>query len=205
MSELEKQLRERETKDLQTALQTDTLTTEAVDIARRILKERGDSIPDDITEKKKIEGISGWLILVGIGIVVSPLRIITQIFPAYSKIFSDGSWAALTTPGTKVYSPLWSPLLFGEMAINGGLVLAWLFVAFIFFSKKKEFPKWYIGILTFSLTFILLDAFVISAVLPGKPVFDVETSKEFFRALVVTLIWIPYMLISKRVKATFVN
>jgi branched-subunit amino acid transport protein len=120
-------------------------------------------------------------------------------------MFSNGSWAVLTTPGTEAYNPLWAPILFGEMAINGGLVLAWIFIAFLFFSKKKVFPKWYIGILLFTLSFILVDALVVKSVLPDESVFDAETTKEFGRSLVVTLIWVPYMLVSKRVKATFVK
>lgn len=158
-----------------------------------------------MSEEKNLEGLGGWLALVGLGIIISPLRIIGQIFPTYSEMFSNGGWAALTTPGTEVYNPLWAPILFGEMAINGGLVLVWGFIAFLFFSKKAVFPKWYIGILLFTLAFILIDALVIKAVLPNEPVFDAETTKELGRSLFVTLIWIPYMLVSKRVKATFVK
>ena len=158
-----------------------------------------------MTEEKNLEGLGGWLVLVGLGIIISPLRIIVQAFPIYSEMFSNGSWAVLTTPGTEAYDPLWAPILFGEMAINGGLALVWIFIAFLFFSKKKAFPKWYIGILLFTLSFILVDALVIKSVLPNEPVFDAETIKEFGRSLVVTLIWVPYMLISKRVKATFVK
>lgn len=91
------------------------------------------------------------------------------------------------------------------MAINGGLVLAWVFIAFLFFSKKKIFPRWYIGMLLFTLVFILIDALAIKSVLPNEPVFDAETVKELGRSLIATLIWVPYMLISKRVKATFVK
>lgn len=158
-----------------------------------------------MAEEKNLEGLGGWLALVGLGIIISPLRVIGMVFPAYSEMFSNGSWAAITTPGTEAYNPLWAPILFGEMAINGGLVLAWIFVAVLFFSKKKIFPKWYIGMWLFTLAFILIDALAIKAVLPNEPVFDAETTKEFGRTLIATLIWVPYMLVSKRVKATFVK
>jgi branched-subunit amino acid transport protein len=158
-----------------------------------------------MSEEKQIEGLGGWLILVGLGIIISPFRIVAQVFPAYSEIFSNGSWAVLTTPGTEAYNPLWAPILFGEMIINGGMVITWIFIAFLFFSKKKIFPKWYIGMLIFSLAFIVFDALIIKSVLPNEPVFDAETIKEFGRSLIATLIWVPYMLVSKRVKATFVK
>jgi len=50
-----------------------------------------------------------------------------------------------------------------------------------------------------------LDAFAIQLVLPDEPVFDTETTRELYRSIISGIIWIPYMLLSKRVKATFVN
>ena len=158
-----------------------------------------------MTKEKDLEGLGGWLILVGLGIVVSPLRIIALLFPTYSEIFTNGSWEVLTTPGTEAYNPLWGPIIIGEISINGALAIAWLFITFLFFTKKKAFPKWYIGILLFTLVFILIDALAIKSVMPNELIFDPETIKEFGRSLIVTLIWVPYMLVSKRVKATFIN
>jgi hypothetical protein len=156
-------------------------------------------------EEKKLEGLGGWLILVAISIIFSPIRIVTQIFPLYSGIFTDGTWQILTTPGAEAYNPLWAPILIGELGINSLLILAWGFVAFLFFKKKASFPKWYIGILLFQFTFIIADAFSVKSLMPNEPVFDPETTKEVMRTLVAMLIWIPYMLVSKRVKATFVK
>lgn len=158
-----------------------------------------------MTEENKLEGLSGLLVLVGLGIILSPILVIAQTFPIYSEIFSNGSWEALTTPGTKAYNPLWAPILICEITINIALVFAWLFIAFLFFSKKKIFPRWYVGILLFTLVFLLVDAFSIKLVLPNEPVFDPDTSKNIIRSVVVTLIWVPYIFMSKRVKATFVK
>ena len=158
-----------------------------------------------MTDEKKLEGLGGWLILVGLGIIASPIKISAQIYPVYSKLFAGGSWAALTTPGTEAYHPLWAPILISEISINVALALAWLFIAFLFFAKKRLFPKWYIGIFVFTLAFMLVDAVAIRAVLPNEEIFDPDTIKELARTLVTMLIWVPYMLMSKRVKATFVK
>lgn len=158
-----------------------------------------------MNEEKKLEGLGGWLILIGLGIVFSPLKIIALVFSTYSEIFSNDAWEVLTKPGTDAYNPLWGPILIGEILINTILVVAWVFIAFLFFTKKKVFPKWFIGILLFTLIFILIDALAIKLVLPNEPIFDEETAKEFVRTLIISLIWIPYILISKRVKATFIK
>ena len=158
-----------------------------------------------MVEEKNLEGLGGWLLLVGLGLIITPLKIIVTLFPIYKEMFTNGLLQALTTPGTEAYNPILATLVIGERTINGGLVLAWIFIAFLFFSKKKLFPKWYISILLFNLVFILIDALAVKLVLPKEPVFDFETTQEFVRSLIVALIWVPYMLMSKRVKATFVK
>jgi Protein of unknown function (DUF2569) len=160
---------------------------------------------DEMTKDQNLNGLRSWLILVGLGVVISPIKMIIQDFSLYSEMFSSGAFATLTTPGTKAYNPLWSPILFTELTINSGLFVASIFVAFLFFSKKKLFPKWYISVLLFSLIFILIDALAVKLVLPKEPVFDAVTAKEFIRTLISSMIWVPYMLVSKRVKATFIK
>lgn len=156
-------------------------------------------------EEKNLEGIGGWLILVAIGIIVTPIRLIMLAMATYPEIFSTGVWEALTTQGSEAYSPLWAPILVGEILINSGMLLVWLYMAYLFFSKKLAFPKWYIGLAVFSLVFIIADAFAIKLVMPSEPVFDPDTIKELMRSLFTVVVWVPYMLISKRVKITFVN
>ena len=145
------------------------------------------------------------MILVAIGIVVTPFRLILLISTTYPEIFTTGIWEALTTQGSDAYNPLWAPILIGELLINLGLLLVWLYIAYKFFTKSKDFPKWYIGVAVFSFVFIIVDAYAIKLVLPNEPVFDPDTTRELIRSLFMVVIWVPYMLVSKRVKATFVN
>lgn len=152
-----------------------------------------------------VQGLGGWLILVGLGIIISPIKIVAQIYPIYSQIFQNGAWEALTSPVSEGYNPLWAPIIIGEIVVNSALVLSWLIIAYLFFTKKKLLPAWYIGVIIFTLVFILIDAFSIQLILPDEKIFDPETSKEILRSVVSIIIWVPYMLVSKRVKATFVN
>jgi hypothetical protein len=151
------------------------------------------------------EAIGGWLILIALGIVITPFRLLIFMVPTYSEIFSTGIWQALTTQGSEAYNPLWAPIIILEIIINSGMLLVWFYLAYLFFTKKSLFPKVYIGLAIFSLAFILADAFAITLVLPNEPIFGPDTIQEVLRALVMVVIWVPYMLLSKRVKATFVN
>lgn len=157
-----------------------------------------------MSNDEELKGLGGWLILVGIGVIISPIQLLVTYIPIYN-IFEDGTWEALTTVGSEAYNPLWGPLLIGEIVYNAAMVAVSIYLIYLFFSKHHLFPKVYIAIVAVSLVFIPLDAWLVTKVLPTEPMFDPETAKEFMRAFVSGCIWVPYMLISKRVKLTFVE
>lgn len=159
----------------------------------------------EMTDNNELRGLGGWLILVGIGVVISPIRLLAMLVPTYMPIFEDGTWEALTTVGSEAYTPYFGSLLIGEIAFNTIIVAASIYLIYLFFSKHYLFPKIYIGIVAASLIFIPLDAWIVTKVFPGEPMFDPETAKEFARSLIAGVIWVPYMLVSKRVQATFVE
>ncbi len=156
-------------------------------------------------QDERLRGLSGWLILVGVGVVLAPLRMLATFAPIYFPILTDGTWQALTVEGSEAYHPLWAPIIVGELVFNLGLLGASGYLIYLFFSKSYLFPQTYIAIVLVSAVFIPLDAWVVTFVLPDEPMFDPATARDFGRVFVGALIWIPYMLVSRRVKATFVE
>ena len=155
-------------------------------------------------EKKNLKPIGGWLIVVGIGIVVAPIRTIILTIKTYPAIFSTGTWKLLTIHGSKLYNPLLASILIGETVINIGLVLLALYLAYKFFTKSKNFPKWFIGTAIFALVFVVADAFAVKLALPNTQQFPPAVMHEVMSAGFRVAVWIPYMLLSERVKETFV-
>ena len=141
-------------------------------------------------DEEYFEGIGGWLILIAFGIVVTPLLQVMYMLTIYSALFSTGAWEVLTTQGSEAYSPLWAPIISGEILIGGTILLALLYMAYLFFTKKKAFPKWYIGVAFFNLVFVIGDAFATKLVLPDAPVFDPFTVKELMRSLFMVIVWV---------------
>ncbi len=171
---------------------------------RDLIEKRIDEL-EGKSDRDPLYGLGGWLILVGIGVVISPIRLLATFIPSYKPIFEDGTWEALTTVGSEAYTPYFSHLLISEIIFNTLMVLASIYLIYLFFSKHYFFPKLYIGILAVSLFFIPLDAWLATKVFPGEPMFDPETTKDFGQVLIASVIWIPYMLLSRRVKITFVE
>ncbi len=134
-----------------------------------------------------------------------PIQLLISSVISFFPLFSDGSWAALTTITSEFYHPLWGPLLLGELIFNFGKTLVLVYMVYLFFSKDYLFPKFYIVIILATLLFVPLDAWLVKIILPYEPMFDPETSLNFFTTLIGGMIWIPYLLFSQRAKATFVR
>ncbi|MDQ7051012.1 MAG: DUF2569 domain-containing protein [Enterobacterales bacterium] len=158
-----------------------------------------------MTNSDNLKGLGGWLILVGIGVVISPIRLLIEFIPLYTEIFTEGHYELLTTPGTEVYDVLWAPFIIGELVFNAAMVIATIYLIYLYFSKHYLFPKVYIGIILASLIFIPFDAWVGSFVIEGEPMFTPDIIKELVRSAISALVWIPYMLSSVRVDQTFVE
>jgi hypothetical protein len=154
------------------------------------------------TERK---GLGGWLILIGLSIIMSPAYMLIIYVPAYQLMFYDGVWELLTHAGSGAFHPLWEPFLMGEIAVNVSIFAASLYLIYLFFTKHYLFPHFYIGIFLVWLVFIPFDSWLMTFIFPDKPVFDAETLNGFLQSSITGLISIPYLLLSQRVKATFVE
>jgi hypothetical protein len=151
------------------------------------------------------KGIGGWLILVVIGLLISPIRICYHLVTVHWPIFRDGAWPILTTPGTEVYHALWAPLIAFEIAGNLltlalGLVTLWFLV-----RKSRLTPILAITWLMVNTAFVVADYFAANLIPAIAAQSDPDSTKELLRSIVAASIWIPYFLLSKRVKATFVD
>lgn len=155
-------------------------------------------------DDRELVGLGGWLWLVGFGLVVTPLRTIGLLLSVHLPIFRDGTWGVLTNVDSSQYQAAWALLLISEIAIDVLLVLADLYLLYLFFSKHRWFPRLYIGLSLFSLVFVAADAWG-AQLLFAEEALDPETRRDIIQSTVQCAIWVPYMLVSKRVKLTFVE
>jgi len=148
-------------------------------------------------------GIGGWLILPVIGMFVFPVRVAAILVTDYWPLFERGIWANLTTPGSPVYHPLWAPVILYEIACNGAFLLFDLVLLILLFSKSRRFPMAFVVFALLNVFFILSDA-ALAWQIPAVAARGLEgAAGEIARSLVVAAIWVPYMLVSKRVRNTF--
>ena len=149
--------------------------------------------------------IGGWLILFAIGVIITPFRLGYQVYTLFQTVLEPGLWENLTTKGSESYHALWAPLLLGEVIGNTLFTIVSLVLVFLFFARKKIVPVYTAVYLLTNAVFVALDFFLADLIPLVKEQQDPAALTELIRVIVVCAIWVPYFMISKRVKATFVK
>jgi hypothetical protein len=157
--------------------------------------------PPPMPEDVRLQGLGGWLILVGLGICVAPIVRIGTVASAWTGFFSQASWQLVAVPSGASYHPLYGPLLIFEVLSNVGLFGLNLLVMLMFFTKRKAFPKVYMAFLIANMSCVLLDEILINIIRPAQA----NAAAASFGSVVATVLWCTYMVNSRRVKATFVK
>lgn len=153
--------------------------------------------------KRGPEGIGGWLILVIIGLVGSICRISWSLYHDHFQVIGSGSLAQLMDPANAAYHPSWAPLIAFEIVANL-ISIALAIATLVLLFKHSRHVRW-VGVawLLGSLVLVVGD-YVFAQQIPlvaAQPL-DEDTVREIFRSVVGALIWVPYFLVSRRVRAT---
>ena len=97
-----------------------------------------------MAENTDLKGLKGWLVLVGIGVVIAPIHSLITYIPAYFQIFESGTWGALTEVSSQAYTPLWGEVLIGEITFNTLMFFASLLrkmiIKYIKLMKPRRHP-----------------------------------------------------------------
>ncbi|MBI3005379.1 MAG: DUF3857 domain-containing protein [Ignavibacteriales bacterium] len=149
-------------------------------------------------------GIRGWLYLPAAGLILSPLTYAWQIIQTFPSIFNVSRWEQLTTPGQPEYHPMFASFLISELFIYVCFAFISVGVSIYFFRKKKEAPRLMIIWLLTSSIFPIVDAVAAWLVGITETIFPPLEMRQVGSVISSVCIWIPYFIISQRVKSTFV-
>jgi len=136
-------------------------------------------------------GLGGWLTLVGFNIVLSVLYALVVFF-TYLMILIGGTSTDLL-------------ILISEFIVNTAFLLFGSYLIILFFKKKKLFRKLYAYYISLTFLWVLVDGIAVTWMLSEIQNMDSETLYAIARNGVWFVIFLPYILRSKRVKFTFVN
>jgi len=149
--------------------------------------------------------IGGWLLLYAIGLVLYPVKLAISLVTELVPVYAHENWARLTTPGTVGYDPLWRPVLISELVGNCCFLIFSICLIVFFFQRRHVVPRLVIIFLLSNLVFVGVDFFLTYFYLLRADSLSMEAVINMVRTAVASIIWIPYFIVSKRVKATFVK
>ena len=143
--------------------------------------------------------------MVAIGLVVSLFQNVSNLLAEAPAIVRPGIWSRLTDASSPAYHPYWKPVLIFDIVAACFYVVANVIALVLFFGKRRLFPKLTVVLIPtiFLLAFVgyYLEGFI--PAFANNAAYATEG-----HALIVKFIalhvWIPYFLVSKRVRETFV-
>lgn len=184
---------------------------------------------------KHDSAIGGWLWLLAIGLVISPIAV-GYTFVSHSvdvalhswrlpldsgnstygsRSYTAGSWTVFLEERTYLSSPQLSSLLKTEFALNLALILLHVCVGYQFIRRSRTFARWFISSRLAHLGIILFDAEWAAELFGAAarvlrisdPSSDVWKMAigQMLAGLLSLCIWGPYLSWSQRSKATFVR
>ena len=165
------------------------------------MKEAATAVPAEDRPK----GIGGWLILPAIGLVASPVLILIAAVQDLLPAFEESAWEALTTPGSVDYHPANEAMLYFALVVGIGQIAFALVLNYLFWNKSRRVPKLFVLWLIVNVVVVAIDTLWELQFLEVAERMDVSIYKNVGREIFHAAVWIPYFLVSKRVRNTFVE
>lgn len=128
------------------------------------------------------------------------------IFKGLLPVLTPEMAKQLTDAASLYYNPGLYYLFCFELGYNTLMVFAFVYLIVIFFRKQKEFPKAFIIIFLINLFVIGIETVAPQLMTHTVNAYNAEINyRGIIKQVIVCAVWIPYMIMSKRVKETFVK
>ena len=148
--------------------------------------------------------IRGWLILIAVGLVANLVQSLNASLQVL-KFFDAPVWSRLTDPTSPAFHPGWRTAIIYQAVAVSVFVIFSLSAVILFFGRRRVFPKLFIVMvpIMFVLSFVGHYLWGQIPVVASTPA---HTRMVYVLVLnfIALHIWIPYFLVSKRVKRTFI-
>jgi transglutaminase-like putative cysteine protease len=150
----------------------------------------------------RYHGIGGWMLWPVFALAIGMFFEARATYLALDLTLNLAKWNLLTLPEAARYEPFWAPALLFEACAGVGLLVFSVLAFVLLFQKRWTFPKVMVGLLIAKLVVYLVDNALLWQIHTSTAPKEVFT-RTLVQLLIACAIWVPYFLLSKRVKATF--
>jgi hypothetical protein len=134
--------------------------------------------------------VGGWLVLPALATYLTPF------FMVYAS-FDNFQYFSFSLPNTA------QQIIVGVGLSFAALAIAWFYACVLLSRLDPLFPKTFVWLSLALVAVNFMGLCVLAAYTGTTP--TVDDNRELVRSIVQSAIWVPYMLVSKRVRATFLG
>jgi len=146
------------------------------------------------------ENIGGWIILPAIGIFLSPVWSLVNIFS--NGYFDYLNWQILTNPSHASYNPSLGVLVLIEYVYQIGILCFSILLIILLSKRRTSFPFLVCCLYGVNVLVLVVETVWLRQLeLPTG--FEGEDALSSYRSIMAAMIWIPFFIYSDRVKGTF--
>lgn len=156
---------------------------------------------DKIDNNKKL---GGMLIIGVLSIAFSAIISFTSITKAVLPLNINSTWMAISNLSLDTYNQPWMRFVFFKFSSSIFILILSIVLVILFIKQSKRFPM---ALIIFFMVRILLLAFIFyyQTIIKGPATPNLsEIVSSVFRALVITGVWIPYIMLSEKARETFI-
>jgi transglutaminase-like putative cysteine protease len=150
----------------------------------------------------RYDGIGGWMLWPVFGLAIGIFVEARAAYLALDLTLDLAKWNLLTLPEAARYEPFWAPALLFEACAGVGLLVFSVLSFVLLLQKRSTFPKVVVALLIAKPIVYLLDKALLWQIHTSTAPKELFT-QTLIQLLISSAIWVPYFLLSKRVKATF--
>lgn len=151
----------------------------------------------------RFEGLGGWLVLPQIGLWLTPVSVTLGLIPVLKWCFNGYEWDSMRSVVEEGQFPALQGLLYSQLFLEIVLGIAAVFLLVQLYQRRYFTPVLLIALFLAGIANAALEVALVSIRTDMEPGVLEEARVALFRESFVAMIWVPYFLVSKRVKATF--
>jgi hypothetical protein len=158
--------------------------------------------------ERRYDSIGGWLILVGIGILITPFVLSYGVIKLYSNVININYYYYYFNEASRDYHPLRG---YYEILLNFGnifFIVASVFLIALFLQKRSSFRIYYCAYRIINVVFLIIDliliyTFVENPISAENRILINTEAAALGKVVFQSCIWVPYIWFSERSKHTF--
>jgi len=151
----------------------------------------------------ELAGLRGWLVLLGIGVFLTPVRLLIGTVRAVRPVLSVAQWRTFMDSQLPTHAPMVMALISIEAAGNLALLAYSCVVLLSYLRRKRSFRLHFPCLAAGLFAFHLADVIATHELFPDHDFKQATTT--LFQVFVWGALWISYLRTSRRARATFVD